>query len=161
MRFWRNLLFKTLKHFVVFCVMHGHLLQVCLCESWVGNKNKSLECVDQKEKTFKHGKTMFTFSVYPLPMWNPYPLPRIKYCLKQQDIKALPSANDGQSEGSSASVSFSSFSSSSFPSSSGSVMSSDSGKRKRGPLAVDASVQKDNHKRETCCFLVSAAGVKM
>lgn len=58
-RFWRNLLFKTLKHFVVFCFMHGHLLQVRLCETWVGNKKKSLECVVQKEKNMGQGKQCF------------------------------------------------------------------------------------------------------
>lgn len=51
-RFWRNLLFKTLKHFVVFCFMHGHLLQVRLCETWVGNKNKE----KRKRKNIQTGK---------------------------------------------------------------------------------------------------------
>lgn len=62
---------------------------------------------------------------------------------------SLLSANEGQSEcASCSSASFVSFSCSSCPSSSGSVTSSDSGNRKGDFATVDASIQKDYHRRE-------------
>lgn len=35
---WCDLLFKPLEHFVVFSLMHGHLLQVCFCQCCRDNR---------------------------------------------------------------------------------------------------------------------------